>query len=1011
MKRWIGVVVAIAVAAAIAVAGPKPKLTPKPVAGATVAGQPTPDERKQLDELGTQLVQLQAKQALLPALKLARQLVELEKKIYGEDSHQVRYRKNTVATLLTSSGDFNGAYAVYKENLDAAERIDPESRDVQASIMNVSSALWTMNKLEEAEPYIQRALALTKKLDGEKSSIYIAELTTYAAYLQIHNEYAAAQRIYEQALAITETTAKSDADPALLSALQRLATIYWQTNQRPKSIVLYNRVIAATNAMPDAQVGTKAGTMWGAAMQYHFGGRDDLAKPLLAKIVDLYTNDIARLEKDKPDDPMLTVDLVMLAYNYRNLDDLANARMMFERAVARDVKKQGWSAYLASLAEVIRAQGHPKEALAMFEQSQKDMTKLSAQAARGYDLTIADVLRELGEYKRAEKLYLDYKSYAEKLYGKHHPMVSSVNYQLSFAYMADGDIARAVQVLGDALELAEHELVNVLRTGTETDHAIYFAHNGYLLDSVINLNVALAPKDPAATRLGLLTLLRRKGRVLDAAAASMATIRSKLSPEDKKLLDALASARTQLAALTVAGPTATGPDDFAKSVAGLETQIQKLEIEVGKKSTAYRASSLPIELGAIQKLIPKQTRLVEMVNYQPSSPTYSYKLDPVLPPRRFAAYVLAATGDPIVVDLGPAEAIDDAVEKFRKAVSNPKDTKVNDLGNALYKLTVGKLVLALGGAKELLLAPDGTLNVVPFSALVDDNQKLLLQSYTVTYLTSGRDLLRLAIKNKAQGGGVIFADPAFDSTGTTKSDGSRGARAADLSNLSWPQLPGTAQEADEVEKTFTGLTEYRGAQATEGAIKALHGPKILHLATHGFFLSDEAKAKAKDKPRGSTTASQGPTGGGTALPQGGAENPLLRSGLAFAGANKLVSGSEDGILTSMEASGLDLWGTKLVVLSACDTGNGKVTNGEGVYGLRRALVIAGAEGLVMSLWQVDDLATRDLMAGYYTRLKAGKPRSSALRDIQLEISANPKYAHPYYWAAFVAAGDNSPITN
>jgi CHAT domain-containing protein len=111
----------------------------------------------------------------------------------------------------------------------------------------------------------------------------------------------------------------------------------------------------------------------------------------------------------------------------------------------------------------------------------------------------------------------------------------------------------------------------------------------------------------------------------------------------------------------------------------------------------------------------------------------------------------------------------------------------------------------------------------------------------------------------------------------------------------------------------------------------------------------------------------------------------------------------------MEATGLDLWGTQLVVLSACETGVGKVTNGEGVYGLRRALVIAGAESLLMSLWQVDDAATRDLMAGYYARLTSGKPRSSALRDIQLEIQRTPKYAHPYYWASFLAAGDNTPI--
>lgn len=996
MKRWLGVVIGLATA--VAGAGPS----------STKLGQPTADEQKQLRDLETQLSRLQVKLARLPALKIARQLVELEKKLYGGDSRQVRYRKVTVASLLTSGGDYDGAYKLYEENLAAAERTDPESHEVESAVMQVSGALWTMNRMEEAEPFIQRALALTKRLDGETSSPYIAQLTTYAAYLQTHNEYAAAQRLYEQVLKLDQSIAKSDADPTLIQAMQQLATLYWQTNQRPKAIALYARAIAAVEAMPDAQVGTRASSMWIPAMQYHYGRRDDLAKPLIAKVIELYTKDIARLEHDKPDDPMLVIDEIVLAYNYRNLEDNANARAMFEKAVAVDIKKQGWSAYLGSLAEVVRAQGHPREALAMYEQTQQDMAKLSTQAARGYDMSIADVLRELGEYKRAEQLYIAYRGYAEKVYGKHHAISASVNYSLAFAYLAEGDVAKATRVLDDALEQEEHELINVLRTGTETDHSIYFAKNGYLLDAVTSLSVLLAPRDPAATRLGLTTLLRRKGRVLDAAAASMATIRAKLSPEDKQLLDALASARTQLAALTVAGPTATGPDDFAKTVATIESQIQKLEIEVGKKSTAYRASSQPIAFAAIQKLIPKQTRLVEMVNYQPVDPTQGYKRDAIMLPRRFAAYVLASSGDPVVIDLGPADAIDDAVEKFRKAVSNPKSTQVNDLGNALYKLTIGKVAPALGGAKELLLAPDGTLNVVPFAALVDDHQHLLLQSFTLTYLTSGRDLLRLAIKNKAQGGGVIFADPAFDATGSPRSkDGSRGARAADLSNLSWPQLPGTAQEADEVEKSFTGLTEYRGANATESAVKALHGPKILHLATHGFFLNDDTQHASRAAP-----LTAGPMGTGVnALPQGGTENPLLRSGLALAGANKLVSGTEDGILTSMEASGLDLWGTKLVVLSACDTGNGKVTNGEGVYGLRRALVIAGAEGLVMSLWQVDDLATRDLMAGYYTRLKAGRPRSSALREIQLEISANPTYAHPYYWAAFVAAGDNSPITD
>lgn len=1008
MRRTIWILIALV--SAIAFAGPKPKApkSPKPNTPVQAANKPTPDQQKQINDLQKDLYADQAKQAYYPAIKLAKQLIELETKIYGPDAREVGYRKQHLAGLLMSIGDYAESLAIHKEILASAERENgPDSREVQTALQGVSGALWGQNRLDEAEPYAQRALALAKKNDGESSLMYASQLQMYAALLQMHNEFSASERLYEQALKIHEGLAKSKNDLALLGPITQLATIYWQTNQQAKAQAMYDREIAIATSSPDATVQTRATTMWAIASQYHYGGRDDLAKPLTKQTIDIYTKEIARLEKDKPDDPMLPSYLSMLGYTYRQDNDLPNAIAVFKKLIANDEKKTGGvSVYSGQLAEIVRADGHPKEALALYERSNQGMSKLSPLSAHAYDTTIADLLRELGDYKRAEKLLTDYRGFAEKTYGKHHPMYGMVEQSLAWVYIASGDIANAEKSLGESLELAEKDLTNVLRTGTESDHAIYFSKNGYQLDTAINFGVTFAPKNAGAARLGLLTLLRRKGRVLDAAAASMATIRSKLSADDKKLLDDLASARTKLAKLTVAGPASTGPDDYAKEVANLEDSIQKLEIEVGKKSTAYRATSQAIELAPIQKLIPKDARLVEIVNFQPSDPKAPYRINPVLAPRRFAAYVLGPKGDPTLVDLGPAQPIDDAVEKFRKAVSNPKNTKVADLGNVLYKLTIGKIASALGGASEVLLAPDGTLNVVPFSALVDDNGKLLLDAYNFTYLTSGRDLLRLALRSKAQGGGVMFADPAFDSTGTTPAapappQGSRGARSADLSGLMWPQLPGTGQEADEVEKTFGGLTDYRGAKATEGALKALHGPKILHLATHGFFLSDH---KA-DKSRGPEIAMPGQS----VAPPTGSENPLLRSGLALAGANKLQSGDEDGILTSMEASGLDLWGTKLVVLSACDTGNGKVTNGEGVYGLRRALVIAGAEGLVMSLWQVDDFATRDLMAGYYAKLKAGHPRSTALREIQKEIAANPKYAHPYYWAAFVAAGDNTPI--
>jgi CHAT domain-containing protein len=133
-------------------------------------------------------------------------------------------------------------------------------------------------------------------------------------------------------------------------------------------------------------------------------------------------------------------------------------------------------------------------------------------------------------------------------------------------------------------------------------------------------------------------------------------------------------------------------------------------------------------------------------------------------------------------------------------------------------------------------------------------------------------------------------------------------------------------------------------------------------------------------------------------------NPLLRSGLALAGANQGKNGEEDGILTALEAAGLNLWGTQLVVLSACDTGVGEVRNGDGVYGLRRALILAGVESQIMSLWPVADTSTRDLMTGYYNALQQGEGRNEALRRVQLQMLQNKDRQHPFYWASFIQSG-------
>jgi CHAT domain-containing protein len=230
----------------------------------------------------------------------------------------------------------------------------------------------------------------------------------------------------------------------------------------------------------------------------------------------------------------------------------------------------------------------------------------------------------------------------------------------------------------------------------------------------------------------------------------------------------------------------------------------------------------------------------------------------------------------------------------------------------------------------------------------------------------------------------------------------------DRSAYHFPRLPGTRTEGERV-ATLLDVPPWLDATALEGRLKtACRSPRILHLATHGFFLPDQERDLSRGVRGLGFDLAEFRRFSGPLI-----ENPMLRSGLALAGANTWLRAgtppeeAEDGLLTAEDVTGLDLLATELVVLSACETGLGHVHVGEGVFGLRRAFVLAGAKTLVMSLWKVPDEPTRELMEDFYARLLAGAGRAAALRQAQLAMKA--KYPHPFYWGAFICQGDPAPL--
>lgn len=382
--------------------------------------------------------------------------------------------------------------------------------------------------------------------------------------------------------------------------------------------------------------------------------------------------------------------------------------------------------------------------------------------------------------------------------------------------------------------------------------------------------------------------------------------------------------------------------------------------------------------------------------------------------------VLFPDGSIEAFELGAAEPIDSAAARLRDALAN-RDANFLVPAQALYRLVFAPLRKALGRTRNVFISPDGQLGLVPFAAL-HDGAEFLVDSYDFTYLTSGKDLLPRTWTVAPSPSVVVLADPDFHAPvqpapGKTRGPAQRSffverffsTLRTDLGASLWTPLPGTRGEAEAIQRMVPSAQLFLGSEATKDRLLHLSAPGVLHLATHGFFLGEPGTQES--------TRAMGHFGalGEDALAARPAD-PLLRSGLVLAGARAATSGGsgaatpppDSAMVTALELAGLNLWGTQLVVLSACDTGRGDVKLGQGVYGLRRAFVAAGAETVVMSLWKVNDETTRVLMEDYYRNLLEGKGRrATALREAMLALRQT--HGHPHYWAPFIVVGQNTPL--
>jgi CHAT domain-containing protein len=346
--------------------------------------------------------------------------------------------------------------------------------------------------------------------------------------------------------------------------------------------------------------------------------------------------------------------------------------------------------------------------------------------------------------------------------------------------------------------------------------------------------------------------------------------------------------------------------------------------------------------------------------------------------------------------------------------------EAKDLAGALEQLSglvYAPLARHLTNVSHLIICPDGQLSRVPFEMLPVGN-KFLVEEKTISYVTSGREVVRFASSaaNVRNSKSIVMGNPDFDfdlaaprplNPAVQLAGGPSVLRSLtrDYDGLKFQPLPGAGAEARSVAKLLgDDAILYLGADAREAELKAVQSPRVLHLATHGFYFPDQEFNPSYPAAKLNQTTRPPYTKAGNNW-----ENPMVRCGIALAGANHAMqitnALAEDGLLTGLEASLLDLQGTELVILSACDSGTGEVKIGEGMMSLRRAFLIAGAQTVLASHWNISDKATNQLMTEFMRRWQAGESRAAAWREAQLSLLHSKDFSNPYFWAAFTLTGE------
>jgi len=939
----------------------------------TVLGREHPDLAQPLNELALLLL---AQGLSEDARLLFEESLALSRAAPRPDDAVMTMTLNHLGLLLERQGDQVAAGRMMEEGLAIRRSsLGSEHPDVAASLNNLAGLRVSQGNYAAARTLFEESLAIRRTALGPDHQDVAQSLNNLAGLLESQGDYTAARPLFEESLGLLRATVEPN-HPHIGTSLNNLAGVLRAQGDYVAARRLYEESLAIRRDALGSDHPHVAQSLNGLALLLEAQGDSDAARRMFEESLTILRAALGA------DHPYVALLLNNLAARLREDGDYDGARPLYEESLA--IKRAtlgpehpGVALGLNNLAVLLSAQGDHEGAWPLYEES-----LALRRAALGPDHphvaqsmgNLAGAMAGEGDHAGARPLYEESLALLRAALGPDHPAVARRLGDLALMLEALGEGAAGRSLRDEALGIVERRL-ELLDAMSEREALLYLREQRPVLDTwLVTHN-----DDPESAWTHSLRFKGTIGAGLRAAHALSAS-----DAETAAVAADLTAVRRELARIAIAS-TARGPDPAR--LEALTADSERLQRELLARSARYRADRAASAVTAAElcAALPEGTAMIDLLRYQRGGEAHYVA---------FSAMEGACV--PVRTELGPAALVDEAVADWRAVLSDPDSlgTRVDARGKRLTDLFWAPLRPAVAGATEVLVVPDGPLSTAPLGALPVGDGRYLLEDVAVTYLDRANDLL-LAAEGAPPSGAVVVGGVDYDGAETVSaSEGSvRGAMAACNEGGFWA-LPATLNESAAVSARWRRARRsdpllLDRAAATETAIAAaMPGKAVVHLATHGFFATGRCKSAL----------------------HGNGYDPMLLSGLVLAGANQSVDplAPEDGVLTAAEVASLDLSGTGLVVLSACETGLGEIRSGEGVLGLRRAFAIAGAHGQVMSLWSVSDDATAALMDEMYRYyLRSRKPLSApaALRQAQIQMLGTQRRRGdvlPQEWAAFIA---------